>query len=255
MAQLLERGCKVYEFRRLDLFLLFWKIWFRAVLSLFFSFLSFFFFLSLCVGSLAPKLYFFVFSSHQSVPYVCVSVHLHCFSMLQALFSLYFSLSMSSLLPSLSLPHMCLQNELGKQITKSFCCYFSEHSDGLCHRLVRACQKPQPVTWDMSRQTKDQWEIPRPSLQFVERLGAGQFGEVWRGETCSSCPLISRGVIIFHVDHLLCKEWVALKEGTNSAQPSLLPFSSTLPRLSSQLIVPYVYWVETCTEGVSVMPH
>ena len=39
-----------------------------------------------------------------------------------------------------------------------------------------------PVTWDMSRQTKDQWEISRQSLQFLERLGAGQFGEVWRGK-------------------------------------------------------------------------
>ena len=36
--------------------------------------------------------------------------------------------------------------------------HLAEHSDGLCHRLTRACQKPMPVTWDMSRQTKDQWE-------------------------------------------------------------------------------------------------
>lgn len=44
------------------------------------------------------------------------------------------------------------------------------------------CPKPLPVTSDLSYKTKDQWEIARSSIVLIERLGAGQFGEVWRGE-------------------------------------------------------------------------
>ena len=35
---------------------------------------------------------------------------------------------------------------------------------------------------DLSRETKDAWEITRESLEFNTKLGAGQFGEVWKGE-------------------------------------------------------------------------
>lgn len=50
--------------------------------------------------------------------------------------------------------------------------------DGLCTRLSRPCQtqKPQKPWWE------DEWEVPRETLKLVERLGAGQFGEVWMGE-------------------------------------------------------------------------
>lgn len=34
---------------------------------------------------------------------------------------------------------------------------------------------------DLSRETKDAWEIGRDTLEFSRKLGAGQFGEVWRG--------------------------------------------------------------------------
>lgn len=44
------------------------------------------------------------------------------------------------------------------------------------------CPKPLPVTSDLSYKTKDQWEIARSSIVLIERLGAGQFGEVWRGK-------------------------------------------------------------------------
>ncbi|XP_016159159.1 PREDICTED: tyrosine-protein kinase Lck [Ficedula albicollis] len=36
-------------------------------------------------------------------------------------------------------------------------------------------QKPQKPWW------QDEWEVPRESLKLVEKLGAGQFGEVWMG--------------------------------------------------------------------------
>lgn len=54
----------------------------------------------------------------------------------------------------------------------------TDSSDGLCTRLSRPCQtqKPQKPWWE------DEWEVPRETLKLVERLGAGQFGEVWMGE-------------------------------------------------------------------------
>uniref|UniRef100_A0A8V0Z0R8 Tyrosine-protein kinase n=1 Tax=Gallus gallus TaxID=9031 RepID=A0A8V0Z0R8_CHICK len=55
--------------------------------------------------------------------------------------------------------------------------YYSSSSDGLCTRLGKPCrtQKPQKPWW------QDEWEVPRESLKLVEKLGAGQFGEVWMG--------------------------------------------------------------------------
>lgn len=52
-------------------------------------------------------------------------------------------------------------------------------SDGLCQKLTYPCCMPKPQKpWE-----KDAWEIPRESLQLEKKLGAGQFGEVWMGES------------------------------------------------------------------------
>ena len=40
------------------------------------------------------------------------------------------------------------------------------------------CPTSTPARTDLSRTTRDQWEIPRESLAMVKKLGAGQFGEV-----------------------------------------------------------------------------
>ena len=64
-------------------------------------------------------------------------------------------------------------------------------ADGLCHKLTMVCPKPKPVMEDLSRETKDDWEIPRESLTFEKRLGAGQFGEVWKGQLLSPGPSCS----------------------------------------------------------------
>ncbi|CAN9502312.1 unnamed protein product [Ophioblennius macclurei] len=55
--------------------------------------------------------------------------------------------------------------------------HHSRDSDGLCTKLVKPCQSraPQKPWW------QDEWEIPRESLKQERMLGAGQFGEVWRG--------------------------------------------------------------------------
>ena len=52
-------------------------------------------------------------------------------------------------------------------------------ADGLACMLTIACPKITPATKSMG---KDVWEIPRESLTLDKRLGAGQFGEVWKGE-------------------------------------------------------------------------
>ncbi|XP_067139502.1 tyrosine-protein kinase Fyn-like [Centruroides vittatus] len=59
--------------------------------------------------------------------------------------------------------------------------YYSEAANGLCHKLTIPCPKPKPHMWDLSPETRDEWEIPRASLQFMRKLGSGNFGEVWHG--------------------------------------------------------------------------
>ena len=57
--------------------------------------------------------------------------------------------------------------------------YYTDSSDGLCCKLTVPCPKNNPTTGGLG---KDAWEIPRESLNLSRKLGAGQFGEVWRGK-------------------------------------------------------------------------
>lgn len=59
--------------------------------------------------------------------------------------------------------------------------HYETQADGLCQCLSHPCPKPKPVMEDLSRETKDTWEIERSTLTLEKRLGAGQFGEVWKG--------------------------------------------------------------------------
>lgn len=53
----------------------------------------------------------------------------------------------------------------------------TESADGLGQKLEKPCGKSKPVI----ALSKDAWEIDRESLELSKRLGAGQFGEVWKG--------------------------------------------------------------------------
>ncbi|PWA18013.1 hypothetical protein CCH79_00004082, partial [Gambusia affinis] len=56
--------------------------------------------------------------------------------------------------------------------------HYTEHADGLCHKLTTVCPTVKPQTQGLA---KDAWEIPRESLQLEVKLGQGCFGEVWMG--------------------------------------------------------------------------
>ena len=54
--------------------------------------------------------------------------------------------------------------------------------------LLSLCVQPnQPVPVGLSHNTVDKWEIPKSSVVLKERIGKGQFGEVykaiWNGTT------------------------------------------------------------------------
>lgn len=58
---------------------------------------------------------------------------------------------------------------------------FADVDDGLCSILSRPCPKSAPITWDLSRDARDKWEISREALKFIRRLGGGNFGDVYEG--------------------------------------------------------------------------
>lgn len=68
--------------------------------------------------------------------------------------------------------------------------YYSHDADGLCVNLRLPCVKlEKPDTNDLSHKTKDQWEIDRSSLTFINKLGSGQFGQVYEGRWNGNTPV------------------------------------------------------------------
>ncbi|KAI8774249.1 tyrosine-protein kinase SRK2 [Biomphalaria glabrata] len=53
--------------------------------------------------------------------------------------------------------------------------YYKENSDGLCCRLALACPRIRPVVHFRDL------ELPRDAVKLTHKLGAGCFGEVWKG--------------------------------------------------------------------------
>lgn len=68
--------------------------------------------------------------------------------------------------------------------------HYSEQADGLCVNLRKPCFKLEILdTNDLSYKTKDHWEIDRSSLTFLNKLGSGQFGQVYEGRWNGNVPV------------------------------------------------------------------
>eukprot|EP00800_Vazella_pourtalesii_P004971 TRINITY_DN1573_c0_g1_i1.p1 TRINITY_DN1573_c0_g1~~TRINITY_DN1573_c0_g1_i1.p1 ORF type:complete len:511 (+),score=111.66 TRINITY_DN1573_c0_g1_i1:36-1568(+) len=66
--------------------------------------------------------------------------------------------------------------------------HYKSSSDGLAVQLKNACPKAeQPVLKRLCY--KDEWEIDRDQLRFINKLGQGMFGEVWSGYWNENTPV------------------------------------------------------------------
>ena len=59
--------------------------------------------------------------------------------------------------------------------------HYSTKSDGLCINLKSTCLITKPQTASSAEEATETWQVDRNSIQFVNKLGGGQFGEVWQG--------------------------------------------------------------------------
>nr|XP_002125218.1 tyrosine-protein kinase SRK2 [Ciona intestinalis] len=60
--------------------------------------------------------------------------------------------------------------------------HYQANSDGLCIKLSSPCKKLEiPQTAGLSHDLADKWEIDRKSIELKNKLGEGQFGEVYEG--------------------------------------------------------------------------
>ncbi|VDL90791.1 unnamed protein product [Schistocephalus solidus] len=59
--------------------------------------------------------------------------------------------------------------------------HYMKNQSGLCCQLTAVCLRPsQPVPVGLSHNLVDKWEISKSSIVLKERIGKGQFGEVYR---------------------------------------------------------------------------
>lgn len=75
-----------------------------------------------------------------------------------------------------------MELSLSRVFYVGFTYFASVQADGLCYKLTKPCPKMKPVMYDLSRETKDHWEIEKSEIVLKELLGSGNFGEVWKGK-------------------------------------------------------------------------
>ncbi|XP_064481076.1 tyrosine-protein kinase SRK2-like isoform X1 [Ornithodoros turicata] len=83
--------------------------------------------------------------------------------------------------------------------------YYTKGANGLCQRLSTPCPKTEPALPDLSKETRDEWEISRSSVELVRKLGSGNFGDVhyglWKGTTEVAIKTLKPGTM--HPDAFL----------------------------------------------------
>jgi fyn-related kinase len=68
--------------------------------------------------------------------------------------------------------------------------FYKEDASRLCAQLRQPCPHiDTPSTIGLSHNTNDKWEIPRNSIRLLNKLGQGQFGEVWQGLWNETTPV------------------------------------------------------------------
>ena len=78
----------------------------------------------------------------------------------------------------------CILNLVFGSISK-IVVHHSKSSDGLCINLKKPCSTVtmrSRTASSLSEGTIESWEVERNSIQFVKKLGAGHFSEVWQGK-------------------------------------------------------------------------
>ncbi|KAL5017460.1 hypothetical protein ScPMuIL_007049 [Solemya velum] len=153
--------------------------------------------------------------------------------------------------------------------------HYKSQADGLCAKLSVPCPKPKPVMEDLSRDTKDAWEIPRDSLEFEHRLGSGNFGEVWQGKwnknTAVAIKTLKEGTMTVEAfleeakimkdcrhDKLVRLYAVCSKEGPIYIVTELMPHGSLLSYLREGLgrdlsLIPLVDMAAQIASGMSYL--
>ena len=60
--------------------------------------------------------------------------------------------------------------------------HYQQQAEGLHSQLVHPCVcSEKPTTPGLSKHTNKKWEIDRKQIELVEKVGTGQFGDVWKG--------------------------------------------------------------------------
>ncbi|KAL7670920.1 hypothetical protein ACOME3_005835 [Neoechinorhynchus agilis] len=60
--------------------------------------------------------------------------------------------------------------------------HYKQISDGLCCRLTYPCPKTVPTLPDLSYDDLDQVELDRKCIRLINKIGSGNYGEVWKGK-------------------------------------------------------------------------